>query len=348
VSRITAIGLFSGGLDSILACRLLMAQGIDVIGLKFVTPFFDDQLLQRKEEYCAEIRRKYGIKVRIIDIGSGYVDLLKNPRYGFGRNFNPCVDCKIFMLRKARRMMAETGASFLFSGEVLGQRPMSQRRDTLRIIQRDSGCGDILLRPLCARRLPETRPEREGLVDREKLYDFCGRGRRPQMELAADFGITEYPAPAGGCILTDPNLGRRIGQYYEGKSVPVNGALQVNDIRLLLTGRQFHLPGGHWFVLGRNQKENERIVTLADGEDWIFTLADRPGPTGLLRRSGGSSENPSIGDELRRLAAALVVRFGGKKDGRRDPAEVCVVHGGEERSLTVGPLEDRVFVDWQF
>jgi hypothetical protein len=179
VRQVTAIGLFSGGLDSILACRVIMAQDIRVIGLKFVTPFFDDQLLQCKEQYCAEIREKYGINVRVVDIGPGYVDLLKNPKYGFGRNFNPCVDCKIFMLRKAREIWTEVGASFLFSGEVLGQRPMSQRRDTLRVIEKESGCEDILVRPLCARRLRETRPEREDLVDRERLHDFCGRGRRP-------------------------------------------------------------------------------------------------------------------------------------------------------------------------
>lgn len=341
--QVTAIGLFSGGLDSILACRVIMAQDIRVIGLKFATPFFDDQILQCKEQYCAEIREKYGINVRVVDIGPGYMDLLKNPKYGFGRNFNPCVDCKIFMLRKAREILTEAGASFLFSGEVLGQRPMSQRRDTLRIIEKESGCEDILVRPLCARRLRETRPEREGLVDRERLHDFCGRGRRRQMELAAAFGITEYPSPAGGCILTDPNLGLRIGLYYQGKLVPGNGALQVNDIRLLLTGRQFHLPGGSWFILGRNQIENERIHGLAGKDDWIFTLENRPGPTGLLRRV-----DPSGGNDLRRLAAGLVVRFGGKKDGRRGPAEVRVTHGGKDWSVTVEPLGDRVFVGWQF
>ena len=347
MKQVTALGLFSGGLDSILACRVIMAQGIDVIALKFVTPFFDDHLLRRQEQYKAEMVRNYGISVQVVDLGREYVELLKNPRYGYGRHFNPCVDCKIFMLRRAREAMAEAGASFLLTGEVLGQRPMSQRRDTLRIIERESGCEDILVRPLCARKLRETRPEREGLVDRERLHDFSGRGRRRQMELAAEFGITEYPSPAGGCILTDPNLGRRIGRYYQDR-LAGNGSFQVNDIRLLLIGRQFHLPGGYWFILGRNQQENERLHVLAEEDDWIFTMPSRPGPTGLLRRGGNPAANTAGGDAVRLLAAGLVVRYGGKKDGRRSPAEVWVTQGGKEKSVTAAPLDDGRFIDWQF
>jgi len=347
VSRDAAIGLFSGGLDSILACRMIQAQGITVLALKFVTPFFDDHLLARREEYCAEILRKYGITVQVVDCGLEYMELLKNPKYGFGKNFNPCVDCKIFMLTRARKMMADAGAAFLITGEVLGQRPMSQRRDTLRVIERESGCEDILLRPLCAKRLPETKPEREGVVDRERLLDFTGRGRRRQMELAEEFGIREYPAPAGGCILTDPNLGGRIDRYYRDRFASGNGRLRENDIRLLLLGRQFHLPGGHWFILGRNQQENDRIQTLADEEDWVLTMTERPGPTGLARRPPLSLDQPA-GDELCRLAAGLVVRFGGKKEGRGSRAEVRVRQAGNASKMIVEPLEDSRFLDWRF
>ena len=347
VKQVTALGLFSGGLDSILACRVLMVQGIRVIGLKFVTPFFDDRLLGREDAYHDGMLEKYGIDVQVIDLGRDYVELLEKPKYGYGRHFNPCVDCKIFMLQRARALMPAFGASFLFTGEVLGQRPMSQRRDTLRIIERDSGCTDILLRPLCARRLRETAPEREGLVERQRLYAFSGRGRRQQMELAAAFGITEYPGPAGGCILTDPNLGRRIDRYYRDRPVSGNGGLRVDDIRLLLLGRQFYLPGGYWLILGRNQRENEKIQALAGAEDWILALADRPGPTGLLRRPGRSGGG-TAGDDLRRLAAGLVVRFGAKKEGRRTPAEVRITRGEREESVTVGPPEDATFAEWQF
>lgn len=345
---VAALGLFSGGLDSLLACRVLMAQGIRVIGLKFVTPFFDDRLLGREDAYRVAMLEKYGIDVRIIDLGREYLELLEKPKYGYGRHFNPCVDCKIFMLRRARALMPAFGAAFLFTGEVLGQRPMSQRRDTLRIIERDSGCGDILLRPLCARRLRETVPEREGLVDRERLYGISGRGRRQQMELAAAFGIAEYPSPAGGCILTDPNLGRRIDRYYRDRPVSGNGMQRVSDIRLLLFGRQFHLPGGYWLILGRNQRENEKIHALAGEEDWILTLADRPGPTGLLRCPGKTGGDVLAGDDLLRLTAGLVVRFGKKRDGRRSAAEVRINRGGSEESVIVAPLADETFAEWQF
>ncbi|HHO48934.1 MAG TPA: thiamine biosynthesis protein [Desulfobacteraceae bacterium] len=349
MKQVAAVGLFSGGLDSILACRMIQAQGINVFALKFVTPFFDDHLLGRREEYCAEILEKYGITAQVVDLTRGYVELLKNPKYGFGKNFNPCVDCKIFMLTRAREMMDEFGAAFLITGEVLGQRPMSQRRDTLRVIERESGCEDILFRPLCAKRLPETKPEREGLVDRARLLDFTGRGRRRQMELAAEFGIREYPGPAGGCILTDPNLGARIDRYYRDRVPSGDGVLRENDIRLLLLGRQFLLPGGYWFILGRNQQENERIQVLAKEEDWLLTMTERPGPTGLLRRPGGTpSLHQPVGDGLCRLAAGLVVRFGGKKEGKRSRAEVLARQAGKTKQMIVEPLEDSRFIDWRF
>ncbi|MDH3349691.1 MAG: thiamine biosynthesis protein, partial [Desulfobulbaceae bacterium] len=202
-----ALGLFSGGLDSMLACRTIMEQGIQVIGLKFITPFFDDHLREQEEQYRAEVYEKYGIDVRLVDLSEGYLELLRNPAHGFGKNFNPCIDCKILMISTAKKLMAEYGASFMITGEVLGQRPMSQRRDALRVIERDSETDDILLRPLCAKLMKETKAEREGLVDREKLHSLSGRSRKGQKELAASLGITDYPNAAGGCLLTDVNLG---------------------------------------------------------------------------------------------------------------------------------------------
>ncbi len=348
MSDIKALGLYSGGLDSLLACRIIMAQGIRVTALKFVTPFFDDALLGRREEFQTEVREKYGIHVRLVDLSDGYIDLLHNPAHGYGKNFNPCIDCKIFMLTRARRLMDELGASFLFTGEVLGQRPMSQRRDTLRVIERDSGCEDILLRPLCARRLPETRPEREGLVDRDKLYGFTGRGRRPQMELAEAFGITEYPAPAGGCILTDPNLGARIEQYYQGRSSALGGEFQADDIRLLLVGRQFMLPGGYWFVLGRNRRENDRIEKLVRSGDWVLRMVDRPGPTGLLRSPGVEPAVTGRAGGISAKAASLVARYARKINGRPAPGRVRLECGEISCSVAATPPDDRMLGAWQF
>jgi tRNA-uridine 2-sulfurtransferase len=214
MTKVRALALFSGGLDSILAARVVAAQGIEVLAIKFVTPFFDYGILSDIPGYTKGIREKYGIDVRVEDISDGYLDLLHNPRHGFGKNFNPCIDCKIFMLTRAKELMVELGASFLVTGEVLGQRPMSQRLDTLHVISRDSGSRSFLLRPLSAKLLPETIPEQEGLVDRARLLDFRGRGRSRQIALAREFGISDFPAPAGGCILADPILSRRIEDLF--------------------------------------------------------------------------------------------------------------------------------------
>lgn len=348
MSKVTAIGLFSGGLDSISACRVIMAQSIRVIALKFVTPFFDDTILRREEEYRKEVQQKFGVDVRVVDLSKGYIDLLQNPKHGFGKHFNPCIDCKIFMLTRARELMKEYDASFLFTGEVLGQRPMSQRRDTLQVIERESGCEDILLRPLCAKLLKETLPEREGLVDREQLYDFSGRGRRRQMELAEQFGITEYPNPAGGCILTDPNLGDRIEKFYRGELQISTRQFLPNDIRLLLVGRQFRLPGGHWFILGRDQAENDRILELAEQGDALIKMTERPGPTGLLRRAGNSLKGDDFSSsETVMQAAGLVVRYGRKIEGRILSSEVSVALDDEKTIRVAEPLADDQFMDWK-
>lgn len=346
MSQITALGLFSGGLDSILASRVIASLGVRVVAIKFITPFFDDHLRKSEASYRSQVLEKYGIDVRVVDLSKGYIELLRNPEHGFGKHFNPCVDCKIFMLRRARELMEEYNASFLVTGEVLGQRPMSQRRDTLRVIERDSGCDDILLRPLCAKRLKETKPEREGLVDRDKLYGFTGRGRKDQIRLAEEFGISDYPNPAGGCILTDPNLGTRIEQFYAGKFNILNSELGENDIRLLLVGRQFRLPSGVWFILGRNMKENERIEGMAGPGDWLVQMKERPGPTGLLRKAEQAVTGSSIEHEISQQAAGLVVRYGQKIDGGIPPAEVEIKSGTISKNLLSKPLDDATFQEW--
>ncbi len=342
-----ALALYSGGLDSILACRIIQAQGIEVRALKFVTPFFDHHLLAVRDAYCAEVRQKYGFDVHLVDLSEGYIDLLQNPAHGFGKNFNPCIDCKILMLTRARQLLDHYQASFLITGEVLGQRPMSQRRDTLRVIERDSGCEDILLRPLCAKRLPPTLPERAGWVDRDRLYGFTGRGRRPQLDLAREFDITDFPAPAGGCVLTDPNLADRIKRFYAGLFMLEPGQFQVNDFRLLLVGRQFRLPGGHWLVLGRNKRENEQIRAMAGADDWLLYMETRPGPTALLRRAGQLLPATAGRDEVVTLAAGLVVRYGKKTGDRRVAGDVLLEQADDRRLLPlVAPLEDTVFQPW--
>lgn len=341
MNDITALALFSGGLDSILACRVIAAQGIRVRALKFVTPFFDHHLLADEEGFRRRVRETYGIEAELIDLSSGYIELLRRPAHGFGRNFNPCIDCKIMMIRRARELMQERGASFLITGEVLGQRPMSQRLDTLHLIAREAGCSDILLRPLSAKRLPPALPERQGLVDRERLHGFSGRGRKEQLALARELGISEFPAPAGGCVLTDPNLAVRIQRFYAGLFSREQEQITAEDIRLLLLGRQFRLPGGQQLALGRNERENSRLAELRRAGDWLLRMTERPGPAALLRGT-------EIGEEEKAWAAGLVVRYGRKDAGGNLPsAEVLLEQGaGREMLSAVPPLGDEVFRDW--
>jgi hypothetical protein len=270
--------LYSGGLDSILACRVLMDQGIEVTAVKFITPFFGWDLKGREAEAADEVRQKYGIRLHVEDITREYLKMVVAPEHGYGRYLNPCIDCKILMVKKALELMPIFGASFIATGEVLGQRPMSQRRDTLRIIERDSGAEGLLVRPLSARSLPPTRPQEEGIIDIKQLPAISGRGRKVQMALAERFGITDYPSPAGGCVLADPALSERFRRIFG-----LWPDFTPDDILLAQKGRHFLLPGGSWLVVGRNQAENRRIAALFIPGD-LWARADVPGPLCLLRR----------------------------------------------------------------
>ncbi len=333
--RKKAYSLLSGGLDSILATRLIMDQGIEVEGLHFITPFFGYQYKGQEAEQVDKWRRLYGISARIIDVSEEYIQLLRQPRYGFGKNFNPCIDCKIFLFSKAKKIMEDEGGDFLISGEVLGQRPMSQRRDALRIVERDSGTEGILLRPLCAKNLKPTRPELLGLVDREKLLAFSGRSRKPQLKLAAEMGLRYFPTPAGGCYLTDPVLAKRIQKYFT-TSVKAS----INDLLLLMVGRQFRLPDGAWLVVGRREEENKKILNWHQEGDLLLKVQGIPGPLGLLRGE--------IKDRDLSLAAAIVARY----SKARGLAEVGIVYGRHSDNLgnllMVAPARDEEIESWRY
>jgi hypothetical protein len=347
MNTITALALFSGGLDSILACRVVAAQGIHVQALKFVTPFFGHELLADKERFRQETRRKYGIEAELVDLSEGYIELLHKPAHGFGKNFNPCIDCKILMLRRARELMEERGASFLITGEVRGQRPMSQHLDTLQLIEKKADCQDILLRPLSAKLMPPTLAEQQGLIDRERLHGLVGRGRKGQLALARELGITDFPAPAGGCVLTDPILAARIERFYQGLFLIGQEGITAEDICLLLIGRQFRLPGGHWLVLGRNEQENDRLTALRGPEDWLLFMPERSGPLALLRRAAVTAAEVQEKEELVAWAAGLVVRYGQKNEGRTLPGDVLLEQNGNKKMLLgTTPLPDDLFKDW--
>lgn len=341
-----ALSLFSGGLDSILATRLVMSQSIEVVAVQFVTPFFNYHILNDIDGHRESIHRSYGINVEVVDISGDYLEMMRNPAHGFGKNFNPCIDCKIHMLSRAKEMLTEYGARFLITGEVLGQRPMSQRRDTLNVIERDSGSKSILLRPLSAKLMLETEAERKGWVDRDKLLDFSGRGRSRQIALAKKYGITDYPAPAGGCVLADPILSRRISQLYSEESILQPAEINTTDVRLLLVGRQFVFPGGGWLILGRDERDNDKLEGLAEADDALLWMEERPGPAALLRRAANwYGEQKELEKDLQ-LAASLVVRYGKKIDGIRPPGEVTCTLAGQSRIITAPPLQDEVFRGW--
>nr|HDN00364.1 thiamine biosynthesis protein [Deltaproteobacteria bacterium] len=288
--------LHSGGLDSTIACKILQAQGIQIIALYFITPFFGYKLGGQEKILSERALFDHGIEFKRIDISDVYLEMIKNPEHGYGKHMNPCIDCRILMVRKAINMLREFNASFVATGEVLGQRPMSQRRDALRIIERDSGAEGQLLRPLSALHLPPTDMENKGLVDRSKLLGLTGRGRKDQIALAGKYGIKDYPAPAGGCVLADPILSLRFRYMFE-----LCPELDVNDCLLMRMGRHFILPDGSWLVIGRDQRENRKIVSMIREGDIKLDLTAGYGPTGLLRktRSGFNAD----------LAAGILCRY---------------------------------------
>jgi tRNA-uridine 2-sulfurtransferase len=317
-----AIALFSGGLDSLLAARLVMEQGIEVSALQFITPFFNYKYKGREDEAAEEFRHKFGIDCTIKDVTEEYVRMLRNPRYGYGKNFNPCIDCKIFMMKRALEVMKELSADFLVSGEVLGQRPMSQRRDALRIVERDSGADYYLLRPLCAKLLKPTYPEEHGLIDRERLLDISGRSRKRQLELAEGFGLTGYQTPAGGCLLTDPIISNRVRSFLED-----NETLTADDLVLLSLGRHFALGSGMLYV-GRNKDENARLASMVREDDLTMKVKDRPGPLSLVR--GRPCE-----DDIE-LAAGITARYA-DTSGIEKATVAIFASGKEQTAVNVFP-----------
>jgi tRNA U34 2-thiouridine synthase MnmA/TrmU len=346
MKKIKALSLFSGGLDSILATRLVMDQGVEVDAIQFVTPFFNYDILEDIEAHRKRVLAGYGIHVIVEDISPGYLQLLHKPAHGFGKNFNPCIDCKIMMLSRAKKMLAERGASFLISGEVLGQRPMSQRRDTLNVIERDSGTKSILLRPLCAQLMNETEAEAKGWVDRTKLLNISGRSRSRQIALAKQYGIADIPAPAGGCILADPILSKRIAEVYARESILQTAEISVTDIRLLLVGRQFILPGGGWLIVGRDEKDNIKLEKLVQADDAVLQMEEWAGPLAVLKKAGSRYSSREVLDRDLERAASLVVRYGKKLPENISRGEVTCVLGATRRLIRALPLADDIFQDW--
>ncbi|WP_031388434.1 adenine nucleotide alpha hydrolase family protein [Desulfonatronum thiodismutans] len=325
-----ALALYSGGLDSILAMKTVLDQGLRVLGLHFCSPFFGHP------DKIGHWQRIYNLEIRPVDVHQEFIDILRQgPRFGYGKVLNPCVDCKITMLSHAKSLLDQYGARFLISGEVLGQRPMSQRRDTLNLISKQADVRDLLLRPLCAGHLPSTPMEEEGLVDRSRLHSISGRGRKDQLRLAETYGLTEIPTPAGGCLLAEQESAKRFWPVLTRIPEP-----SPRDFALANMSRQYW-NDGLWMMVGRNKANNDALARMAQAEDLLFKTADVQGPLALGRRKPGIIWTE---EDIRR-AATFVAGFTAKKRPPGQTPLVRVASSGQSRTLEC-PAESPSETGW--
>jgi tRNA U34 2-thiouridine synthase MnmA/TrmU len=330
-----AIALISGGLDSMLAAKTIQEQGIHVEGINFFTGFCveghthairEKDKAKPKRNNSLWVAEQLGIKLHIVDVIEEYKNVLLNPKHGYGQHMNPCLDCKIFMVNKARQWIAENGFDFIITGEVIGQRPMSQRKATMPIVSKESGADDLLLRPLCAKNLPATLPEREGWVDREKLHDITGRSRKPQMAMAKAFGIDDYSQPAGGCcFLTDKNYSAKLVDLWQARN---SRNYELDDVMLLKVGRHIR-PQAHYKMIIAREEGEGRFLQGYMKEYVSMSSVSHIGPLVLIDGA------PSAEDLY--LAASITARYGQGRDAEQ--VEINVAYqDGSERTLHVKPI----------
>lgn len=332
--RMRAVILLSGGLDSTLAAKLLLDQGIELHAIHFTSPFCTcsrtradgtDAAGAGCRSQAQVIAGELGIPIRTVSKGTGYVEVLRSPRHGRGAAMNPCIDCRVFTLRMAREYMEEIGASFLVTGEVVGQRPMSQREDAFRIIERESGCRGLVLRPLSAKHFEPTIPEREGWIDREKLLHIVGRSRKEQIRLARDLELPDTPCPAGGCLLTERSFSRKVRDLLDHVEAP-----DMVEMNLLKVGRHFRMPDGRKAIVARNETENRRLEALCRGRHTVYVADGFSGPSVSVQ--GGNGAFPD--DLLRKI----YTRY--SKPGTPTPFPVRELSPAGERRRTLAADDD--------
>ncbi len=294
--QLVGLGLVSGGLDSLTACLLLQIQGIKVIGLNLKSPFcLCDKVHSHSECGIGLFQEKLGIKVYHLSKEDDYLEIIRNPKFGYGKNLNPCIDCRIYILNKAKKFLKKINADFIFTGEVLDQRPKSQHMKALNIVERESGLEGKLLRPLSALQLKPTIYEEKGLINRQKLLGIKGRSRKIQLELARKYGLLENYYACGGCLLTDVNFANRMRDYLVFNDNPI-----MQDIHILKYGRHFRFKNNK-IIIGRNENENKILLNLRKSNDLIMEAKDVPGPVAIVQGE--------INEEILNFAAKLTVRY---------------------------------------
>jgi len=340
-----AVALISGGLDSMLAAKTIMEQGVHVEGINFFTGFCVEghthairanDKAKPKRNNSLWVAEQLGMKLHIVDVIEEYKDVLINPKHGYGAHMNPCLDCKIFMVNKAKQWLVENDFDFIITGEVIGQRPMSQRKATMPIVSRESGADDLLLRPLCAKNLPATLPEREGWIDREKLHDFSGRSRKPQMAMAEQFGFDDYAQPAGGCcFLTDASYSSKLVDLWQARDG--DKQYDLDDVMLLKVGRHIRPRQNFKIIVAREEGEG-RFMQGYKKEFITLHCASHAGPLVLVDGS------PSAEDLF--LAARITARYGQGRDAEQ--VDVSIVDkDGSERIIQVKPFAaDEIPQQW--
>jgi tRNA-uridine 2-sulfurtransferase len=323
-----AVALLSGGLDSSLAVRMMLEEGIDIEAVAIKTPFCDFDCGKGCGQRVREVADELGIKLKTVYFGEEYLEMLKNPKHGYGSGMNPCIDCRSMMYNAAKHHLQEIGADFVVTGEVLFQRPMSQNNRALNIIERETGMENKVLRPLSAKHLHPTEVEKLGLIKRERMGDIKGRSRKRQLALAKRFGIIEPPNAAGGCLLTDPAFSKRIKDLLDNcDQIP-----SLSDIELLKVGRHFRFAPDAKFVVGRNRDENELIKSLVTESDMLIEVKDYVGPTCILRCK-------EYDEELLLKCAALAARYSDAP--RDDPCKVILCIGANEKEVTIIPTDSQ-------
>ena len=321
--HLIGLGLVSGGLDSLTACLLIQLQGIKVIGLNLKSPFcLCDKVLSHSECGLNLFQDKLGIKVYYLPKGDDYLEVIRNPKFGYGKNLNPCIDCRIYILKKAKEFMKQVGANFIFTGEVLNQRPKSQHMKALELVEKESELEGKLLRPLSALQLKPTIYEEQGLIDRTKLLGIRGRSRKVQLEFVRKHGLLDQYFACGGCLLTDQNFSNRMRDYLK-----FNTTLKMEDISILKEGRHFRFQNTK-IIVGRNEIENNILLRLKKPDDLIMEVEDISGPITVIQGE--------INDDSLNFAASLTLRYSGSKESIGK-----VLYGKDYQNLTQSLITEK-------